>query len=276
MKNGNFKKTILFELPSDFDIDDKISDLVDNNTITIFDQDANVAQLNGRIMRPEMIENDNAYYLKFLTRLEGVDSRGTRRKKRNAAVICIYKDLKIVEIRFDAIENYFDVNKSTYINDIVVWAHTYISNDLVAMDLYDILDYIRINGKDDGVIPSWQSMKMSNGAEATVGIGNKGNLELPFIDEMKAMLHGYDRELDNAPIFKAAFEEYINDRAEAEYPIIEFLFLKRKIEVKFIKEYDGNEWCLIQHCASNLQSNIGEERMRYVTRYIIDIAKRIL
>ena len=144
------------------------------------------------------------------------------------------------------------------------------------MDLYDILDYIRINGKDDGVIPSWQSMKMSNGAEATVGIGNKGNLELPFIDEMKAMLHEYDRELDNAPIFKAAFEEYINDRAEAEYPIIEFLFLKRKIEVKFIKEYDGNEWCLIQHCASNLQSNIGEERMRYVTRYIIDIAKRIL
>lgn len=271
----NYKYSILFELPNGFDIGEKISELINTNVITEYNRSASVRQLNSTIMCPEKYENENAYYLKFLTKLEGIDSRGARRKKRNAAVIRIYKDLNVVEIRFDAIENYFDINKSTYINDIIAWMRTYISNDITAFDVYDVLDYIKENGKSDGVIPSWQSMKMSNGSEATIGIGNKGNLELPFIDEMKAMLREYNEELDNSPHFKAAFEEYINDRAESEYPIIEFLFMNRRIEVKFIKEYDGNDWCLMQHCASNLQPNIGEERMCYVTRYIIDVARRI-
>ena len=85
--------------------------------------------------------------IEVLTKLEGIDSRGARRKKRNAAVIRIYKDLNVVEIRFDAIENYFDINKSTYINDIIAWMRTYISNDITAFDVYDVLDYIKENGK---------------------------------------------------------------------------------------------------------------------------------
>ena len=223
-----------------------------------------------------MKEDETYYYLKFVTQLETIDTTGKQRMKRNVALICISKLTKLIEVRFDVMEAIFLVDREKYIKNLIAWIKTYIDRNATNLDLADIIEDIRVNGENDGVIVAEQHMEMATGGAATVSIGKNENKQLPFMSEIKAIMDTYEKELNSVPELKKALDEFLYEKEELSiYPWITFLFKKYNFEVKFTMNYNGLGIDLLQHYSSTRQENVGKERMEHVTNHIISVGERI-
>lgn len=144
--------------------------------------------------------------------------------------------------------------------------------NLIPIELDDIVDYIKRNGKEKDVVLAGQDMLMASGAKATIDIGNDDNEILPFIGELKAIMEEYSEELSKVAELKTALDDFIYEKENlSEFPWVKFKFGEKSIEVKFTFNYGKENGCLLQHLYSPLKSNQGRERMDYVTNYIIDV-----
>jgi len=144
------------------------------------------------------------------------------------------------------------------------------------MDLDEELDYMKKYGEDDKVINSARDMLFSTGGKATIDIGKNEKMILPFIGELKEMLQEYEAEFNASPKLKGVLEEFIMEKEEmSEFIWMKFIFSEKNIPVKFTTQYGEDRVCLIKHLFSNKSTNIGRERMDYVTKYIINLRKNI-
>lgn len=118
-----------------------------------------------------------------------------------------------------------------------------------------------------------QYMKLANGGNAQLEVGNNQEYVLPLIGELRSLLNENQNELDKVPEFRDALDQFMFEMEEmSDYPWIELLWENeiktRGIHVKFVFNYMNNTYCLIQHYYSNVL--IGMERMNYVVKYIIN------
>ena len=118
----------------------------------------------------------------------------------------------MIEIRFDAIETVFSVDRITYINNLITWVKTYIDKEATGIDLTEVVEEIRLNGEKDGVIVSEQHMEMASGSEATVSIGKNEARQLPFISEIKSIMEIYSKELESVPELKKALDDFLYEK----------------------------------------------------------------
>lgn len=266
----NYKYSI--EFSSDKKIEEILNKLKEDEKIKEFVYKSEYEELQRTIAYPSLMESETAFYLKFNLVFEGMDSNGIRRWKRNPAVIYIPKGMDIIELRFDSIENIFDVDRSKYIRMLISWLKDYLDSDATGIDLGREIDYIKKHTKDYNMVVISQDMKFNNGGEASIGIGKDVSKKLPFIDELRTIMDNYADDLEKVPALKIALDEYIYDIIElSSYPVVAFSFEDKKFGIKIVEDYDGLGVYLVQHLSSNLLPNIGEERMNFVTRFIIDI-----
>lgn len=271
-----FKYSIYFMQTDGLNVATIINECVKNGIISVFNLKGKPDKLGKTIAHPVMREDDDGYYLKFVTQLETVDTTGIQKMKRNVAIIYISKTTKLIEIRFDAIETVFSVDRITYINNLITWLKTYIDKEATGIDLTEVVEEIRLNGEKDGVIVSEQHMEMASGSEATVSIGKNEARQLPFISEIKSIMEIYSKELESVPELKKALDDFLYEKEElSTYPWITFLFEEKRFEVKITMDYNGMGIDLLQHYSSSRQENVGRERMEHVTNYIIEVGKRI-
>ena len=116
-------------------------------------------------------------------------------------------------------------------------------------------------------------MKLPNGGNAQLDVGNNQEYILPFIGELRSLLNDNQAELEKVPDFREALEQFMFEMEEmSDYPWIELLWENeiktRSNRVKFVFNYMNKSYCLIQYYYSNVL--IGMERMNYVIEYIVN------
>lgn len=191
-------------------------------------------------------------------------------------VVAIHKDEKLIEIRFDAIKQYFveDKRQATLYADIIDEVLKYVKEnwlvELKPLDMESIIDLSRKEDMDNIKLIS-QCMNLSNGGKAQLAVGNNEEYILPFIGELKSIMNEYKAEFERNTIIKEALDQFIFEKEETtEYPWVEMLFLdkikSKNIHVKFIFNYMNRGYCLILHYYND--ALIGMERMNHVTRFV--------
>lgn len=271
-----YKHSILYLQSKTLCIEEVLKKLLTEKSITKFDERGETESLRETLSYPSFMEDEKYYYFKFSMKLNGMDTNGEVKMKRNTALICIAKETYLIEIRFDTIETLYSVDKTKYIKNLISWLKNYLDPFAEPLDLDYVLDEIRSNGSKDGVIVAEQHMEMASGAQATVAIGKNESMELPFLTEIKSIMSLYEEELNSVPELKSALKEYLYEKEEMSvYPWITLLFTNKKFEVKFTKDYNGIGICLLQHFSSTRQENVGRERMEDVTEYLVRVGERI-
>ena len=132
---------------------------------------------------------------------------------------------------------------------------------------------VNVCKRDENVKLIAQSMKLPNGGNAQLDVGNNQEYILPFIGELRSLLNDNQAELEKVPDFREALEQFMFEMEEmSDYPWIELLWENeiktRSIRVKFVFNYMNKSYCLIQYYYSNVL--IGMERMNYVIEYIVN------
>lgn len=269
----NYKYSILYEV-KEFSIDNL--KLLLEDKLIIDSEKIEFEDLYATTMKPSLKYFDSGFYLKFNLKLDGKDVTGVDIKRRYP-ILTIYNNItNILEIRIDPLDTVYNKDRFKYLYSTTSWIRQFLKMNLVPLELEDIVNYIVENGKIDQVTRSGIDMSTSNGGKVTMDIGKDDSMSLPFIDELKEFLVTYKEEFERAPILKQAFEEFIYDKETlSDFHWIKLKFEEKNFDVKFTLNYGKNNECLIQHLHSAIKSNIGRERMDYVTEYLNKIRKSI-
>ena len=136
----------------------------------------------------------------------------------------------------------------------------------------DMSFMVNVSKGDEAVRLIAQYMKTPGGGKAQIEVGNNQEYMLPVIGGLKALMLEKKDELEKVPSVREALEQFMFEIEEmSDYPWIELLWedeiKTRSNHVKFIFDYMGQEYCLLQYYYSNL---IGMERMNNVVKYIIN------
>ena len=266
----NYRYSMLFDVK---DFDENVFKMpIASKQIVCYDDLTEYEELYAVAMNPSLLQIDDNFCLKFNFKLDATDAIGEKLKKRYAILAIFYTKEQLLEIRFDTLEISFERNRFKYVYDVIAWIRRYLGLSVSAIDLREVTDYIKRNGKDDGIIVSGQDMLMASGGKATVEIGNDNSMVLPFIGELKIIMKEYDEEFNRVPDLKLVFEDFIYEKENlSDFPWLRFKFEEKVIEVKFTFDYGKEHGCLLQHYHSPLRANQGRERMDYVTEYIIKV-----
>ncbi len=231
----------------------------------------------GSVGTPIFKHSENQILLKFSKFFSAIDPLEQSELLLKYPIIVIFDNKnKIVEFRFDAIKRVFLSEKreqnvySDLIDDI----------NKILREKYNIitepfdLDYItNISNSDiNGVNVMAEYRKLPNGGNAQLEVGNNENYILPIIGELKELITKHSSELLKVPMLAAALNQFIFENDElSDYTWIEVMWpdevKTRSIRVKFIFNYKGYSYTLIQHYYNNIL--IGRERMDHVTEHII-------
>ena len=227
------------------------------------------------LSEPVAYQTDNYRYLKFNLKFAATNTYSDDEYLlKYPFIIVLHKNEKVVEFRFDVIKKIYlpERGGDKIYKDLIEKAEIYLkenySCNLKAVDL-DFL--ININQKDESVKLIAQSMKTPNGGNAQLNVGNNQEYVIPVIGELKALLADHQGELEKSPELKEALEQFLYEMEDmSDYPWIELLWENeiktRSNQVKFIFNYMGQDYCLLQYYYSNL---IGMERMNDVVKYIM-------
>ena len=191
-------------------------------------------------------------------------------------LVVFHEKGELVEFRFDVLKRVFLFDKKeqniypSLIAETLDYLKKYFDCDLVPLDL-DFMVNVCKNDKNVKLIA--QYMKLPNGGNAQLEVGNNQEYILPFIGELRALLNNNKAELEKVPNFKEAIDQFMFEMEEmSDYPWVELLWKNdiktRNNRVKFIFNYMNKSYCLIQHYYSSVL--IGMERMNYVIEYIIN------
>ena len=72
-------------------------------------------------------------------------------------------------------------------------------------------------------------MKLANGGNAQLEVGNNQEYVLPLIGELRSLLNENQNELDKVPEFRDALDQFMFEMEEmSDYPWIELLMLAYK------------------------------------------------
>ena len=191
-------------------------------------------------------------------------------------VIVFHKGYQLLEIRFDVLKRVFlsDKKSQTIYVDILNQVIDYFKESFECELKPLNLDYlVNVCKNDNSVKLIAQYMKLANGGNAQLEVGNNQEYVLPFLGELRELINANQMALDNIPNFKEALEQFMYEMEEmSDYPWIELLWeheiKTRSIRVKVIFNYRDSSYCLVQHYSSNVL--IGMERMNYVVKYIVD------
>lgn len=191
-------------------------------------------------------------------------------------LVVFHEQGEVIEFRFDVIKRlYIPGNKETTIYaDLISQMKNYLETTYGCLLSPLNLDFmVNVSKSDSSVKLIAQYMKLPSGGNAQLEVGNNQEYVLPFLGELKSLLSNYQTDLEKVPGIREALEQFMYEMEEmSDYPWIELLWENeiktRSNHVKFVFNYMGNEYCLIQHYYSNFL--IGMERMNYVIKYIID------
>lgn len=191
-------------------------------------------------------------------------------------IVIFDSNTNIIEFRFDAIKRVFLSEKSeqsvysNLIYDIRQILYKSFNIDLEPFDLDYITNLSNSSINEASVMAEYR--KLPNGGNAQLEVGNNENYILPIIGELKEIIEKHKAELSKAPMLDNALKQFIFENDElSDYTWIEVMWLNevktRSIRVKFIFNYKGCHYTLIQHYYNN--TLIGMERMDYVTEHIV-------
>lgn len=191
-------------------------------------------------------------------------------------LVVFHKNGNIIEFRFDVLKRVFlsDKREQTVYSDLISKMIHYFEEQYSCILQPLNLDFmVNVCKTDETVKLIAQYMKLANGGNAQLEVGNNQEYVLPLIGELRSLLNDNQNELDKVPEFRDALDQFMFEMEEmSDYPWIELLWENeiktRGIHVKFVFNYMNNAYCLIQHYYSNVL--IGMERMNYVVKYIIN------
>ncbi|MDO4922768.1 MAG: hypothetical protein Q4E82_01945 [Peptococcaceae bacterium] len=229
------------------------------------------------IGNPIRYEDEERVFLKFNLAFSAVHPlSGEELLVKYPIVIVFHKGYQLLEIRFDVLKRVFlsDKKSQTIYVDILNQVIDYFKESFECELKPLNLDYlVNVCKNDNSVKLIAQYMKLANGGNAQLEVGNNQEYVLPFLGELRELINANQMALDNIPNFKEALEQFMYEMEEmSDYPWIELLWeheiKTRSIRVKVIFNYRDSSYCLVQHYSSNVL--IGMERMNYVVKYIVD------
>lgn len=235
----------------------------------------------GTFINPVFFDDKEYKYLKFNLLYSSYDI------DEHKELLLKYPFLVVFNMRYQFIEFRFDTIKSMYlnnrhdnyiyrnfINNMIRYFDESLGIKLYPMDLSFFRGITKEERTDLKLVA--QSMRLRSGGQAQLEVGNNEEYLLPFIDELKSLMHDFGDELNNLPDFKRALNDYISEMIEmSDYPWIELVWVNdittKNNRVKFTFNYMGENYTLMQHMYS--QALLGMERMNHVTEYIIENRK---
>ena len=226
--------------------------------------------------KPALLEEKEYFFLKYNIKYTGFDPIDEKKRYiKYPVVIIMYKNMNIIEVRFDGISSNFNREKFSYL-EVVKFAKQWLQNntnvEFEFINLDKIVQDIIDNEEENRVVIYGQMMNMASGSSAQLDIGKSDKYILPFIGELKNMLSNHQKEFDDAPKIKELLEDFIKEKEElSDYPwiILRWVHKEHKSknkDVKFIFNYHDTDICLLHHYSN---ASIGMERMNYVTKYLI-------
>lgn len=284
--NGNKQAINLFE-KWEFVKDYKYSIMLETNdfnaliskikaTKQMQEQDA-CFKYEGTFINPVFFEDEEYKYLKFNLLYSSYDIDEHKELLLKYPFLVVFNmQYQFIEFRFDTIKSMYLNNKHdnyiyrNFINNMIKYFDENFGEELHPIDLSFFRGIANEEREDLKLVA--QSMRLRNGGQAQLEVGNNEDYLLPFIDELKSLMHDFGDELNNLPDFKRALNDYINEMIEmSDYPWIELVWVNdittKNNRVKFTFDYMGESYTLMQHMYS--PALVGMERMNYVTEYII-------
>lgn len=261
----------------------KVEELVSNlqikaytNSINEFDQLTTLNPKSYSLQKffPTKYENDDCVYLKFSLQYEHFPPASTEKSRLKYPIVAVfYKNLDVLEIRFDRISTVYKENEYFYKNlldYILDWLKARLGICVKSINLQPVIEKL-VKEKQDEVKVHAQSMSMKMGGKATLEVGNNEKFVLPLLGELKGLMEEHKDEFNEAPVIKQILENFISDiELTSDLPWISLCWLNAKkvnqIVVKFIHWYLKEDYSLLQYYGITTSG----ERMNYVTRYLIE------
>ena len=220
--------------------------------------------------------NDNLIALKFNQILSGrLPSNGNAISIKYPLIVLFYKDINIIEIRFDSVKGYLkndDFFYSNQIDIIIEWLEKFLTAELFPLDLKPVVEFISKNNSKEVDVAA-QAMNMKSGSKAVLDTGVNDSPVLPLLGELKELIDTND-DLFKANEQTLAIEEkltyFIKETEEtSDLPWISLRWnhqtKSKAIKVKFSFNFKGQVYDLLQYYGNNAE--MGE--MNNVTKYII-------
>lgn len=264
----DYKYSVVFEA-EDFD---SLIKSVDKNEVL---EETEQEYTSGKLSKPVYFQMVNMSFLKFNLLFSAFHPQtGKEMLVKYPLLVVFHKQEKIIEFRFDVLKKVFiqDNGDNSFYASLIQQGIDYLQNNMqvtiTPIDLNFIIDEAK---KQDQLKLVAQYMKLTNGGNAQLDVGNNQEYVLPFIGELKSLLADYEDELKKVPVIKEALEQFVYEKEEkSDYPWIEVLWKNeiktRSIRVKLTFNYMGHDYCLMQHYYNN--ALIGMERMNHVVNFI--------
>ena len=274
--NNFYKYSSLFDMQG-FSVD-TLNLLEKEGKIIRHEKIAGHEKLYATTMNPSVRYNDDEILLKFNLKVQAQNAANEIVKRKYTIVVIIKNKGCILEIRFNSLERIFDKNRFKYVYSALAWLREYLKVNIIPIDFRETTEYLKLNGNQNRIVLSGEDMRMASGGKATIDVGNDEKQILPFIGELKEIIKSNEHLFQGAPEIKKILEDFIYEKENmSDFPWVKFRFQDRKVEVKFIFDYDSEGMCLLQHLCSRsrLKENSGRERMDYVSGIVVETRKLV-
>lgn len=266
-----YKYSVLFEfinLPFDF------ASLIKQGKLNAFSQfDEQIEKLDDLPNIPIIYEKDNIIFLKFSFgyKVNDPNRDGSKLRLKYPVIVVFFKDINVMEIRFDRVKSIFKGTQSFYKNKISFareWLERELNIEILDINLEPTIDAI-VAAKPEEVVVNAKQMSLRTGGIATLEVALNKEDTLPLIGELQQLMKQHEEKFNEAKEVKQILETFIADMEEtSDLPWIKLCWkFKRRTDdiiVKFSHRYMGECYTLLQHYG--IQQDM--ERMNYVTRYL--------
>jgi hypothetical protein len=285
-----FKKkynySIIFSI-SDF-TEEILEHLVNRKVIKNFnldDQENDILFKDGTSIVPTKYHVDeNTVILKFNRLLTGflpIEGQNKRTIKYPILAI-IYKDLNVLELRFEQVKGYLKGNDEYFYlkqtEMILGWLKENLQCEFEAVNISPVVSYITKKEQEE-VYVSAQAMNLESKKKVILDTGENDEDILPLLGELKALikenLNLFEKN-DETKEIKEILENFILETEEkSDLPWISLTWKNesksKAIKVKFQFNYNNQDYSLLQYYGNKTEM----ERMNYVTRYLIENKREV-
>lgn len=253
--------------------------ILDSSSQTfMYDNCSYFAELD--IIKPTYKElNSNVVILKFNEIITGYlpVSENNKRTIKYPILALFFKDINVLEIRFDTIKSYLKNGDDFFYlkqaGKIIGWFEKFLSVELFPLNLKPVVDFISRKDSEEVDVAA-QAMNMKSGSKAILDTGVNDMPILPLLGELKELMQA------NEDLFKAnpetiAIEEQLTNfifetEETSDLPWISLRWRhhtkSKAIKVKFSFNFKGQVYDLLQYYGNNAE--MGE--MNNVTKYLIE------
>lgn len=285
-ENIEFEKSYKYSIPLFFELDngnleDQLNSLISQNTLSVFDENdtSSTSDSVGKKIDnciPKCKKSGNYILIKFLTQqstFKVEEETYIPIDIRFPVVISINSAIGVLEIRFDG--GKFDADSQiSFISPLVKYCMQWIKNNL-QMNLFNvnadnIIECIN-NDPSKKAIINRQFMQMKSGASADLTASDNEGNTMPFIGEIRELIHNNEDIFNKCLESKKLLEDYLDELEEtADYPYIRVKWPDSKKSHEFAVKinfnyYDGR---YIQMHSMQSSARVMKERMEYAIEYL--------